>query len=146
MMHRSILATGFLVLAALACSPAAAASCDISSQGVNFGSYDTLDPQPLDGAGSIAVVCDEEASFTISLSSGAGTYPARRLAGGADALVYNLFIDAARIVVWGDGSAGSVTLANTASTAQETVYGRIPARQNVPAGGYADTIVVTITY
>lgn len=146
MKHGSTLAAGFLVLAALTSSPAAAASCDISSQGVNFGNYDTLDPQPLDGAGSIAVVCDEEASFTISLSSGAGSYPARRLAGGADGLVYNLFIDAARIVVWGDGSAGSVTLANTATTAQETVYGRIPARQNVPAGGYADTIVVTITY
>ncbi|MBU0668989.1 MAG: spore coat U domain-containing protein [Alphaproteobacteria bacterium] len=139
-------AAGFCLAAALVCSPAEAATCDISTQSVNFGSYDTLDPQPLDGVGSIAVVCDAEAQFTISLSSGSGTYPARRLTSGADELEYNLFTDASRILIWGDGSAGSVTHTASASTEIETIYGRIFPRQNVSAGSYADTIIVTIVY
>jgi spore coat protein U-like protein len=146
MRRKTTTSAGLCLAAALACSPAAAATCDISTQSVNFGNYDTLDPQPLDGVGSVAVVCDEEAQFTISLSSGAGTYPARRLTSGADELEYNLFTDASRILIWGDGSAGSVTHTASAITEIETIYGRIFPRQNVPAGSYVDSIIVTIVY
>lgn len=33
-----------------------------------------------------------------------------------------------------------------AGSANHTVYGRIPAAQNVPSGAYADTITVTVTF
>jgi spore coat protein U-like protein len=113
---------------------------------VSFGSYDPLSFEPLDGVGNIAVRCDADTSFTISLSSGSGSYAARQMTSGAHALEYNLFTDPSRLTVWGDGSAGSATLTASASSAEEAVYGRIAARQNVPTGTYTDVVVVTITY
>lgn len=63
-----------------------------------------------------------------------------------DFLDYELYEDAARTDIWdntldvqgtGDGSAAGVS---------HTVYGRIPALQNISADGYTDTITVTLTY
>ena len=127
-------------------TPAAAATCNVSPQGVNFGGYDSLGSTPVDGVGNVAVECDSETSFTVSLSTGNGTFSERRMIGPASELSYNLYTDASRIGIWGDGSGGSNTVSGTAGTANLPVYGRIPARQNVPAAIYADTIIVTVTY
>ena len=134
------------LVAAFAFTPAAAATCTISPQGVSFGNYDTLETQPLDGIGNISVRCDAETTFTISIGSGAGTHTARQMASGADILEYNLYTDPSRLTVWGDDSAGTVTVSETASTAEKTIYGRVPGRQNVPAGTYTDVVLVTISY
>ena len=54
--------------------------------------------------------------------------------------------------VWGDGTGGSSKLTDgyllglITVIKTYTVYGRIPARQNIPAGAYADTITVTVNY
>jgi spore coat protein U-like protein len=127
-------------------APAAAATCDVSPQGVNFGGYDPLAAAPTDGVGTIAISCDSPVSFTVSLSSGAGSYGERRMIGGVTELAYNLYVDASRLVVWGDGNGGSSTYSTSSDSVDIPVYGRIPARQNIPAAAYADTIVVTITY
>jgi spore coat protein U-like protein len=134
------------VAAALAATPTVAAVCTISPQGVNFGNYDTLDTQPVDGVGNISVQCDAETTFTIALGPGSGNYAARRMTSGSNVLEYNLFTEPTRLTVWGDGSAGSSTITRTASTAEQAIYGRVPARQNVPAGPYADVVFVTLTY
>jgi len=67
---------------------------------------------------------------------------------GSNTLEYNLYTDAGRTTVWGDGTASSVTAAGTGSGAQQslTVYGRIPASQSVPAGSYSDTVTATINF
>ena len=132
--------------ALLACPPASAATCTISPQDVSFGNYDPLASQPLDGVGNISVRCDAETSFTISLGAGSGSYSARQMTSGANVLEYALYTEPARLTVWGDGSSGTATVSDSASSAEETVYGRVPALQNVPAGAYGDVIVVTVTY
>ena len=68
------------------------------------------------------------------------------MASGANVLEYNLYTDPSRLTVWGDDSAGTVTVSETASTAEKTIYGRVPGRQNVPAGTYTDVVLVTISY
>jgi spore coat protein U-like protein len=68
---------------------------------------------------------------------------------GGSTLNYNLFTTGAHAVVWGDGTSSTATLGNTGNGAAQTltIYGRIPAGQTtVPAGSYADTVAVTITY
>lgn len=137
---------GCALLATAAAAPAAAASCNVSPQGVSFGSYDTLSPSPQDGVGNIAVSCDSTTSLTISLSAGSGSYPERHMVAGAGALPYNLYTDASRIIVWGDGSGSTGTVSATAAAADIAVYGRVPARANVTVGSYTDTIVVTVSY
>lgn len=134
------------IVACMSASPAHAVVCSASSQSVAFGSYDTLNSSALDGVGSISVTCDATASFTISLSTGAGTYSARKMVSGTDALTYNLYSDSSRLLVWGDGSGSTTTVTAVAASGTFTVYGRIPARQNVPAASYSDTITVTVSY
>jgi spore coat protein U-like protein len=65
---------------------------------------------------------------------------------GAFTLSYNLYTDASRVTVWGDGSAGTATLNGDAEEATYTLYGRVPARQNVHTGEYTDTLIATVTY
>jgi len=99
-----------------------------------------------DITGTVDVSCDISSPYTISLSTGAGTYASRTMTGSSGTLVYNLYVDATRLSIWGDGSPGTGTVGGTANTASHTVYGRIPARQNAPVGSYTDTIIVTLTF
>lgn len=131
-----------LVLAA----PASAATCTVTPQGVAFGAYDTLSPATTDGVGNVHVSCDAITSFTVSLTAGSGSYAQRTMTGGANQLGYNLYTDASRITVWGDGLGSTSNVSATGENVDLTVYGRIPARQNVPANAYADTITVTVAY
>ncbi|EQB03637.1 hypothetical protein L286_11465 [Sphingobium sp. HDIP04] len=91
-------------------------------------------------------------SFTVDLSAGgSGAFSQRRLRRGTDSLAYNLYTDAARTQIWGDGTGGSTRVTRNFAallnfTDTMTVYARLPARQNVSAGSYSDTMIVTVTY
>jgi spore coat protein U-like protein len=139
---RTILAA----IASAAMAGTAQADCSVSSVGVAFGPYDPLASPPVDSAGTISVTCSPATSYTIALGSGDGTFDARLLRSGASALGYNLYTDPARMTIWGDGTGTSMTVSGSGTGASYSVYGRIPARQNVPAGSYADTITITVTF
>jgi len=124
----------------------ARANCTVSAGSIVFGSYDVFSAQPLDGAGSIGIDCDLATPYSISLGTGGGSYGQRELASGPDRLGYNLYTGATRVIVWGDGSGGTGTVGGNTAQASHTVYGRIPAGQNVPAGSYGDTIIVTVSF
>ncbi len=66
---------------------------------------------------------------------------------GASALQYNLYLDAARTTIWGNGSGGTSTL-NAPSGGNQTVsvYGRVFPLQDVSVGICSDSILVTINY
>lgn len=139
-----------------ACSPIAFCSCTVSASSVAFGAYNTLTSAPTDSTGQVDVTCTMLVSLTgsyeVRLSAGqSGTPAARVMRSGASQLAYNLFVNASRSQVWGDGSQGSQTVAQGLqaigySRHTLTVYGRIPARQNVSAGTYSDAVTVTIFY
>ena len=126
--------------------PAAQAACTISTTSVAFGAYSPFNPVNLDGTGILTVGCTPPTSTTASLSTGFGTYAARLLSSGASQITYNLYTTAARTTVWGDGTAGTGTVSLSGRNQTYTVFGRIPAQQNVSAGTYADTLVATITF
>jgi spore coat protein U-like protein len=130
------------------------AACSVSSSGVSFGVYDILTPAPNDSTGSVVLLCSpSDKNIRVTLSPGSsGTYIARTLKQGSDQLLYNLFRDAARTIVWGDGSGGTSVLLVTNWTGGPNVsqthpiYGRMPAQQDAAAGTYNDSIVVTINF
>jgi spore coat protein U-like protein len=138
------------------CAPLSFCSCTVATTDVAFGNYDPFGSANTDGTGSVTVSCTLLAalagSYTISLSTGSsGNYSARALTNGGSTLQYNLYSDPARSQVWGNGSGGSLKVTRTFAGLlfvefSNTVYGRIVAGQNVPAGSYDDTIFVTITY
>lgn len=129
-----------------AAAPARAANCTVSPQNLSFGLYDPLSNSTSDTVATITVDCDAETAFEIALGPGAGSYAARTMAGGADTMAYNLYVDPQRTLVWGDGTGGSGTVGAVSAQAAFTVYARAPARQNLRPGIYADIVSVTVTY
>lgn len=124
-----------------------ASACTINVLDVNFGGYDVFSLTPLDTTGTIDVSCPVRSSVSITFSTGAGSYAARYLQQGTTRLNYNLYRNAARTRILGDGTSGTVFLsANNIRNRSFTIYGRIPARQNVRTGTYTDTIIVTLTF
>jgi spore coat protein U-like protein len=150
---------GWLTLAAASlayftAAPRAAQSCSVSTvSGVSFGSYDALNASPVDQTGSISYQCSifYIGTVTVDLSAGgSGTYFPRQMHKGAALLQYNLYRDATRLLIWGNGTGGTsrfgpiVPLLGLPQTL--TIYGRIPARQTSPVGAYTDTVVATINF
>lgn len=140
-----------LLLVLLWSARADAAHCTISTTSVSFGSYDVFASTPTDTTGTVSFTCTGNADVTITLSKGGGsTFNPRTLNGGADTLNYNLFRDAARTTIWGDGtgSTATYTLVNVPNNAAQnlTIYGRIPAAQDVSAGTYTDSVTVNIDF
>lgn len=162
----------FVLLNLLLCPSAwAVISCTIVTPDMDFGFYDHLDISPLDAGSNITVDCHDNVlliggggtiNYSISMDTGSsGSYSPRQMNSGSDSLNYNLYTDAARSIVWGDGTGGSATRNNSVNVpgclslfilncpsviANEPVYGRIPAQQSLDAGSYSDSILVTITY
>jgi len=63
-------------------------------------------------------------------------------------LDYALYTDSGRTTIWGDGTDGAtIDDTGTGSAQAKTIYGTVLAGQpGVPAGSYADTVAVTVTY
>lgn len=139
-----------------ACAPLSLCSCTVTATGISFGNYIPVNTASTDSTGSVRVRCTLlvalAGSFTVDLSTGSsGTYAQRTLRNGSSVLTYNLYTDAARSQILGNGSGGSSRITHNFSALlgidqTVTVYGRIPGRQNVPPGSYNDTIIVTVTY
>jgi spore coat protein U-like protein len=134
---------------------AAAEACTISATGVTFGAYNPRAAGADDGTGSINLACHPStSSANVALSAGgSGSFATRRMASGPAHLNYNLYTTSSRTVVWGNGSGGTATVTVTNGNVSggvrrfsRNIFGRIPAQQNVPAGSYVDTIVVTVTF
>lgn len=140
-----------LALVLLWSGSAEAAHCTIATTSVSFGSYDVFASTPTDTTGTVSVTCTGNADVTITLSKGgSSSFNPRTLNGGTDTLKYNLYKDAARTTIWGDGTGSTATYTQLGvpnNTAQNlTIYGRIPAAQDVRAGTYTDSITVTIDF
>jgi spore coat protein U-like protein len=163
---RRVLGRMALLLALLAgmASAHAADSCLVSATPVAFGVYDTVASSPTPGTGQITIECqgNKEVPVIVALSTGNGSYAARRMDSPLDALQYNLYLDPGYARIFGDGSAGSevascitgitaggCTGSNPTGAFKRAVlpfFGRIPALQNVASGNYSDSIQVTISF
>lgn len=131
-------------------------SCSASTSGVSFGSYDPTSASPKDATGTVSLSCTGVVSLfgtiTVAMSPGSsGDALSRQMAQGSSRLNYNLYTDASRTTIWGNGSAGTGTVGASLTgllTFSQTVpvYGRIAAQQWVQGGSYADSVIVTITY
>ena len=144
---------------------AQAHTCSVTATPLVFGSYQSPNGPRVDSSATVQVSCTPtylllacSVSYTLSISAGTvGTPGARQMAHGAGRMRYDLYSDAGRTVPWGDGGGGGAAaggnitsgllgLVCAPGTRNHTVFGRIPALQNVPAGAYQDQVILTITY
>ena len=150
---RPIIVVLGVIVALLSASRAeAAGSCTISTTAVSFGAYDVFSVTATDSTGTLTYRCSGNAkNLVISLSKGSSTtFNPRTMTNGTDTMSYNLYTDAARSTIWGDGTGGSQNYqpANPSNSTNYgvTIYSRIPASQDVSAGSYTDTVTATVNY
>ena len=141
-----------LVIGTLYASDAHAQACTISATSVNFGSYNVFNGSPTDSTGTLTYRCNGSAhNITIGLTQGAGaSFNQRQMQKGSESLTYNLFVDASRTNIWGDGTGGTsvYSIANPPNNTNVnlTVYGRVTAGQDVSAGTFSDTVTAVINF
>ncbi len=130
------------------------AACTVSVTGVAFGSYNVFSSAPATSTGSVSYTCGFweylfKLPISISISSGqSGTTNTRKMRKGSETLTYNLFMEASASTVWGDGNSGTDTFTTRATPDAPvvTMYGVVPAGQDVSAGAYSDTVTVTVLF
>jgi spore coat protein U-like protein len=140
---------------------AAVLNCTVSATSVAFGTYVPLQPGALIGTGTMTAICTVNShrnTLTVDLSAGeSGSFTTRTLtttAGTPTPLNYNLYLDAADTLIWGDGTGGSqantVTITrhgnNNTITTNLTVYGAVAPAQDPAPGIYTDGITVSVNF
>jgi len=149
---------GRWLAAALCASTSGAHACYIATLALQFGAINPTSSAPADSVGQVSVTCTDAPGtllrYSLSLSAGfAGAFTPRRMSSGTKAtLKYNLYVDAARSLVWGDGNGGTVNivgdhrLVGSTVTKHYAVYGRIFGGQSVPIGVYGDSILISLDF
>jgi spore coat protein U-like protein len=131
----------------------------LSTTPLVFGQYVPSRNVPSDFTATLQLTCAASGTTSATFEGtigliGAGEPAGRVLADGRHRLRYELFVDPARTILWGDGSGDtrtwpiSGTVGPTAPMRQTfTIYGRILARQSDAAvGNYRDQITAVLNY
>ena len=140
-----------LVLCNLAAS-IYAAKCRVNTVPLDFGIYYPMQTQPLEITGGVDIDCrGKRGTYQLSASTGvSGSFSDRYMQMDMHILKYNLFTNAARTSIFGDGTGNStvVTGFHLRGRTRETIniFGEIYASQNPDPGLYIDVITVTITF
>ncbi|QIL03196.1 spore coat protein U domain-containing protein [Sphingomonas sinipercae] len=132
-------------------------TCRVSATPVAFGTIDVTLNSSIPATGGMSVVCTNGTAWEVMASEGEGVDALdtdRRMTSTttSDMLKYNLYLDSARTNVWladfnGPNTIYTFSGVGTGSAQAKTVYAKIPAGQTaVPAGDYADTVVLTLLY
>jgi spore coat protein U-like protein len=122
--------------------------CTFSTADLVFGTYRGAQ---LDAQSQISLTCTSGTAWNVGLNQGTfagATVTTRKMTGpGTSSMNYSLNRNSTRTQNWGN-TVGTDTVAGTGSGSAQTVtvFGRIPASQNLPAGSYQDTIIATITF
>jgi spore coat protein U-like protein len=127
------------------------ATCTVSTVALNFGAYDPVSANavaPRDATGTVNVYCTAGTFVTVTLDNGLWVSGTNRRLKAVSFLTYEIYKDAARSIIWNVANTNTGTSTSNVIPINGgfTAYGRIFAGQDVPAGSYSDTILVTVNY
>lgn len=130
-----------------------APACDLTVLAADFGAYDVFSVAPTDGLGMVDIRCAADSKVKISLDPGTysgGVFAPRLLQSSAAAttLNYNLYLDASRNRIWGDGTGNTDVYFGQAGPPSLSVpiYSRLPPGQRAAPGIYTDSVLLTIEW
>lgn len=148
-----------LILAISFSTSAHSASCNFLNVGGTLVDFDITSvsiQQDYDAVGMLRLQCTDailpNIPVTISVDEGSSnSFVSRTLVNGPSSITYNMYTDALRQNVFGDGSAGSNTstigmLCVNSVECNVPIYGRIDGGQAGMAGQYSDDILVTAEF
>ena len=133
-----------------------APACVVTGNTLDFGAYDPTSATAVTNSATVSVRCTKNTAYAVALSQGANptagstcAAPARQMANGSERLGYALYTTAARSLAWGcDAPTNDQDFTSTSSVTPNvlTVYGTVPAGQDVGFGNYQDTVSVDVTF
>ena len=143
-----------LIVTAFSSKPAQAINCRVTLAAMNFGIYMPMAPAHVDVNGQISVRCQAQpGTFSVVVGPGiSGNQLARTLAAGGDIINYNLYRNAARTEIWGDGTPPTFAVSGVRSSRGRPsfynypIYGRMYSGQAPNPGVYSDNVVVTVLF
>ena len=123
--------------------------CTVMAGELNFGSVGLINTN-IDATNTISIACTAGAPSSIGLNNGisGATSPSQRhMSSAQGSIVYGIYANSGRSIVWGDVNNGQAQGGTgTGLTQNFKAFGRVPPQTSPPPGSYADTIVVTVTY
>ena len=131
-------------------SAIAAPSCSgISATAMAFGNYNPVNAANVDSAATISYSCPPPTVPLVTVTTGTGgSYSPRLMKQGAtETIGYNLYRNALRTEIWGDGTGGTFSMTlPTGNNRTAPIYGRVFASQNVVAGAFTDTVTIIFNF
>ena len=126
-------------------------SCRVeAADDLDFGNVPGLLNTPVDQDSAITLTCTNRTAWNLSLDNGqhaAGNTRRMLRTSEGSHVSYELYRDSARALRWGaTRNVDTQTGVGTGGPQTVTVHGRVPAGQAIPAGGYRDTVTLTISY
>lgn len=136
--------------------PALAVQCTLTTSGLHFGALSSQTAGKATARGTLLLTCrgriGESIRYHLQLTQGNGSYRQRVMQSDANHLAYNLYLDAGRTRIWGDGSESTGELSGTVRLPAPVyswlfpVYARTQSQAAASARPYADTVLVELTY
>lgn len=125
------------------------AGCQISSQNMDFGSYDPSVNYPARSIAKFTLICTDRNSVTIELgaSSVTGSITERKMrhiTRPEETIAYTLTSDFSGARVWGDSTENFSISTPVGYYTTISLFGQISPDQQPWVGEYHDTIVLTI--
>ena len=136
-------------------SATVASKCLMQGETLSFGTYDPASANSssaLNATGSLQIKCTRNTNATISMDAGqyasraAGTSRAMRSADGENYLSYDLYLDPARSTVWNNVNKAVYSGSGASAPATLSIYGAVPASQDVGDGQYNDVVTITANF
>ncbi len=129
-------------------------NCTVGNVSAIAFTYDPIvanHSSPAVATGTIDVTCTSGAPWTLDLDNGLNNGHVtlsqnRAMNSGSNYLSYDIYSDSGHSTVWLSGSGKDVTGTGSGAAQTQTMYGQVPAAQNVPAGTYNDTVVATVNF
>jgi spore coat protein U-like protein len=127
--------------------------CTIETRPLSFGNYDPEANGNVDAVAQVIYTCNQHAKkIRIEMTTGGANQfsPRHMSASAVDHLDYNIYLDATRQTIWGQGLYGTdVYYENNPPNGTPVIvpaYGRILPRQNPPPGDYIDVLTVRVLF
>lgn len=125
---------------------------DAAPTAMAFGTYSVFGTTNLASTSQFTVRCNPNTSGQVTLTTGgSGTFTPRSMASGGNTANYNLYLDPAGVMIWGDNSGGTISyqIFNGTpgdKTFTDFIYGIVPFGQDLAPGTYTDTVFATLSW
>jgi len=123
------------------------ANCTITASPLTWTAFDTVVGTGADSTATVSVACTKGAVANVAMGPGQNPGTTRNMkSSSSDLLAYEIYTSDTYGTVWNAANVVVLGAAPSKDPRALTVYGRIKATNDVPAGSYTDLVVATVNF